>query len=90
MKLVGATPNFIKIPFYIEGGLQGIIGSSVSLVILLLLYMLFLSELTNRLRFYGFFIEIHFLTPAVVLAIIGGGGLLGFRIPLSTEGAVST
>lgn len=78
MKLVGATPGSIKIPFYIEGGLQGIIGSSVSMVILLLLYVLFLSELSHRLRFYGLFVDIHFLTPAVVLLIIIGGGLLGF------------
>jgi len=78
MKLVGATPGFIKIPFYIEGGLQGIIGSSASLVILLLLYMLFLSELSHRLRFYGLFFDIRFLTPAAVLSIIIAGGLLGF------------
>jgi len=78
MKLVGATPGFIKMPFYIEGGLQGIIGSSVSLVILLVLYVLFLSELSRRLRFYGLFIDIHFLTTSVVLSIIIGGGLLGF------------
>ncbi len=78
MKLVGATPGFIKIPFYIEGGLQGIIGSSASLVILLLLYMFFLSELSHRLRFYGLFFDIRFLTPAAVLSIIIAGGLLGF------------
>lgn len=78
MKLVGATPGFIKIPFYIEGGLQGIIGSSISLFILLTLYLLFLSELSHRLRFYGLFIDIHFLTPAAVFSIIAGGGLLGF------------
>ncbi len=78
MKLVGATPGFIKIPFYIEGGLQGIVGSSVSLLILLLLYLLFLSELSDRVRFYGLFMDIHFLTPAAALLIIAGGGFLGF------------
>ena len=78
MKLVGATPGFIKIPFYIEGGLQGVVGSSVSLIILLVLYVLFLSELSHRLRFYGLFLNIHFLTPLAALLIIIGGGLLGF------------
>ena len=78
MKLVGATPGFIKIPFYIEGSLQGVIGSAVSLVILLGLYLFFLSELTHRLRLYGLFIDIRFFEPAVVFLIIVGGGLLGF------------
>jgi cell division transport system permease protein len=78
MKLVGATPGFIKIPFYIEGGLQGIIGSSMSLVILLVLYQVFLLELSHRLRFYGIFLNIHFLTSGAILSIISGGGVLGF------------
>lgn len=78
MKLVGATPGFIRIPFYIEGGLQGIIGSSLSLVILLPLYLLFLSGLSHRLRFYGLFVDFHFLTWTAVFSIIIGGGLLGF------------
>ena len=78
MKLVGATPAFIKIPFYIEGGLQGAIGSAASLVILLGLYLFFLSALTHRLRLYGLFIDIRFFEAAVVFLIIVGGGLLGF------------
>jgi cell division transport system permease protein len=78
MKLVGATPAFIKIPFYVEGSLQGVIGSAVSLVILLGLYLFFLSELTHRLRLYGLFIDIRFLEPGDVFLIIVGGGLLGF------------
>jgi cell division transport system permease protein len=78
MKLVGANSSFVKIPFYIEGGFQGILGSFVSLVILLLLYVLFLSELSDRLRFYNLFFKIHFLTPKAILSIILGGGALGF------------
>jgi cell division transport system permease protein len=78
MKLVGATPGFIKVPFYIEGGLQGIIGSGVSVVILLVLYTLFLSALSHKLRLYGLFVDIRFLTPVAVLSIVVGGGLLGF------------
>lgn len=78
MRLVGATPAFIKIPFYIEGGLQGLIGSSASLVMLLVLYVAFLSELSQRFGFYSLFVNIHFLSPLTVLMIIVGGGLLGF------------
>jgi cell division transport system permease protein len=78
MKLVGAAPSFIKVPFYIEGGLQGIIGSSLSVVLLLVLYLFFLSQLSDRLQFYGLFVPLHFLKPSTVCLIIGGGGFLGF------------
>lgn len=78
MRLVGANPSFIKVPFYIEGWVQGIVGSFVSLVILALLYVLFLSELSYRLHFYNLFVQVHFLKPATILWIIIGGGALGF------------
>ncbi|WP_028559433.1 permease-like cell division protein FtsX [Paenibacillus pinihumi] len=38
MKLVGATNHFIRWPFFIEGALIGIIGSSITAAILLVLY----------------------------------------------------
>jgi cell division transport system permease protein len=78
MKLVGATPAFIKIPFYIEGGLQGVIGSAMSLFILLGLHIFFLSELSRRLTLYGLFMEVRFFDAGVIVLIIVGGGVLGF------------
>ncbi|MBW7456891.1 permease-like cell division protein FtsX [Paenibacillus sepulcri] len=38
MKLVGATNNFIRWPFFIEGTLIGVIGSSITIAILLFGY----------------------------------------------------
>ena len=35
MKLVGATNNFIRWPFFIEGALLGIVGSLIPVLILL-------------------------------------------------------
>jgi len=78
MRLVGASPGFIKVPFYIEGGLQGIVGSFAAIGVLLLLYLLFLSQLSHRVSFYKLFLQIHFLTPATIMSIVAGGGLLGF------------
>lgn len=78
MKLVGASPGFIKFPFYIEGGLQGIVGSFAALVVLLLLYLFFLSELSDKVRFYGLFLQVHFLSPPAIISIVAGGGMLGF------------
>jgi len=38
MKLVGATDAFVKLPFFIEGTFQGLIGAALALVILYSLY----------------------------------------------------
>lgn len=47
MKLVGATNNFIRWPFFIEGALLGIVGSIIPLAILLYGY----SSLIDKFRF---------------------------------------
>ncbi|MFK7694731.1 permease-like cell division protein FtsX [Paenibacillus sp. HJGM_3] len=41
MKLVGATNGFIRWPFFIEGGLLGLVGSAIPVAILLYGYMEF-------------------------------------------------
>lgn len=47
MKLVGATNNFIRWPFFIEGALIGILGSGITLAALLFGY----SKLVNASQF---------------------------------------
>ncbi len=78
MRLVGASPGFIKFPFYIEGGVQGIVGSFAALVVLLLLYLFLLAELSDKVRFYGLFLQVHFLSLPAIISIVAGGGMLGF------------
>ena len=38
MKLLGASDIFIKLPYFVSGSLLGILGSLISIIILLLLY----------------------------------------------------
>ena len=37
-QLLGATKSFIKIPYLIEGMLHGLLGASISIILLLLVY----------------------------------------------------
>lgn len=51
LKLVGATNNYIRTPFLIEGVLQGLLGSSLGLVSLFILYQ---------------WIKLHFSGPGIL------------------------
>ncbi|MBW1637446.1 MAG: FtsX-like permease family protein, partial [Deltaproteobacteria bacterium] len=68
LKLVGATNNYIRIPFILEGILQGILGSTLGLAAL---YMLFNWI---KLRFSGpgllTLFEFSFFPPVVSVTII--------------------
>ncbi len=41
LKIVGATDGYVKMPYLIEGGLQGLVGGCIALLSLLGLYLLF-------------------------------------------------
>jgi cell division transport system permease protein len=67
MKLVGATDRFVKLPFLIEGTLQGLVGSGVALAILYGIYWYVAPEIGGLL----------FLPAPVLGAITGMGTVLG-------------
>ncbi len=71
MKLIGATNLFIKMPFYIEGLLQGFIGGVVSVSVLYVIYYLF----TLKVEFHPS--SICFLPAHGMLVIVGVGMALG-------------
>ncbi len=67
MRLVGAEESFIKIPFYIEGLLQGALGGLIGLTLSLLLFLAVSSNVSPEL--FGGSFAIRFL-PADMLAAI--------------------
>ena len=67
MRLVGAAERFIKIPFYIQGLLQGALGAAIGLIILFVVFWLLASNI-ERGFFPGLF-NIQFLPPLIVGAI---------------------
>jgi cell division transport system permease protein len=78
MSLVGATRLFIKMPFLIEGLLQGITGGAIALLLLLSLHLLFLHNAGSFLTFNPATAGLSFLPPVYSVSLIMAGALLGF------------
>ena len=74
LKLVGATNNYIRTPFLLEGFLQGFIGSTIGMVSLFILF----QWVKERFSHPGFLniMDFAFFPPTISLAIIGGSILL--------------
>ena len=74
-KLVGATDWFVRIPFLIEGTIQGVLGGAVAFLILFLVYSVFSLK---SVQIFGLPVfDIVFLTQGYALFIIGLSTLLG-------------
>ncbi len=76
MRLVGATDNFIKIPFYFEGIIQGALGAVIGLAMLYIAFM-FVSANVDKGFFPGLF-HFHFLSPTILLTILIVSMLVGW------------
>lgn len=79
MRLMGATNSFIKLPFFIEGALQGLAGSSIAIAALYLIHKLAVGRFFPATEFAlssGKF-QLLFLPPATIMFILSGGAALG-------------
>lgn len=76
LKLVGATNRFVKIPFLIEGSIQGFLGGSVAIIILFLSYITVITRLDLRVGFASF--DIVFLSPQFILFLLIMSIITGF------------
>jgi cell division transport system permease protein len=85
LKLVGATDAFVKLPFYLEGGLQGVLGAGGSILLLLVLFHFFSRKVAPYVSLYFGELRLSFLPPAMITWILGIGvaaGLLGGLLSL--------
>lgn len=78
MSLVGATRFFIKAPFLLEGLIQGVAGSLLSLILLFALYEGFLHNAGSFLTFNPTTSGLGFLPLEYVGGLLLAGALLGF------------
>lgn len=76
MKLCGATDNFVRWPFVIEGAIQGFASAALSVVMLVSGYLLFADQVNGSIvAFTG--MKTVFLHPATILSLVLGGAALG-------------
>jgi len=78
MRLVGATDNFIKFPFFLEGLIQGLSGGLIGLGMLYVAFSAIGSQFEQTLS--AEMVAVRFFSMGVCAAILGGGmvtGLLG-------------
>jgi cell division transport system permease protein len=78
LRLLGATPLYIGLPFLLEGGVLGILGGTVALLLVYLFYQVGLQQgLLSLLQLLG--VErVAFLPPLWQFSLIIGGAALGF------------
>ncbi|KJS30082.1 MAG: hypothetical protein VR64_17235 [Desulfatitalea sp. BRH_c12] len=76
MRLVGATDRFIKIPFYLEGMIQGGAGTLVGLGLLYLGYFFLTRNFESGMA--GGLLTVRFFSAGICAAIIGGGAVIGW------------
>jgi cell division transport system permease protein len=78
MLLIGATPSFVKIPFLLEGMLQGLFGSLVSLGFMGILYMYMKNEFQSSLDTIARGMDFQFISQPVLFVLVGLSVLIGF------------
>ena len=84
MALVGATMRFIKIPFMLEGAIQGLLGGLLSLVFLTLSFIFVISRSLNSFWLTPSGFDLLFLTPNQQIILVLSGVALGVLGSLSS------
>jgi cell division transport system permease protein len=78
MHWVGASPAFIRVPFYVEGLFQGFLGSGLAIGFLFLLHRGLFFYIPPSMQTWLARIPILFLPPETIAWILLGGMVLGF------------
>ncbi len=77
MALVGATMRFIKIPFMLEGAIQGFVGGLLLLIFLSFFFSIIISRGLHTFWLAPVDFELLFLTPVQQLMLVLAGVALG-------------
>jgi cell division transport system permease protein len=76
MRLVGATDRFIRLPFYLQGMMQGGAGTLIGLAVLFLGYFSLSSHFAPDLS--GGMVSVRFFSAGACAAIVLAGVLIGW------------
>lgn len=74
MRLVGASDRFIKVPFFIEGVVQGLMGGLIALLITGAGRYLVVSSIPP---YFNFIVQTPLPVPVIAAALIAAGVLMG-------------
>jgi len=77
LALVGAGRAFVRIPFLIEGLLQGVVGGALAVVLLYAAFRVLVPQVEYGLELFLGRTQPHFFAAGGVLRMILGGGGLG-------------
>lgn len=75
--MVGGTTLFIKLPYLIEGALQGLLGGCSALLLSFVIFRVILQESLGSMLLITGIDSIDFLPPLWQLLLIAAGGLIG-------------
>jgi len=78
MHWVGASPGFIRVPFYLEGLIQGLLGGGLAILFLFLLHQGLFLNIPPSMQTWLAKIPVLFLPPETIAWILLGGMVLGF------------
>ncbi len=78
MQFVGASPLYIRVPFYMEGILQGLFGAGLAIGLLFLLHRAVLFYIPSSIQLWLARVSFLFLPPEFIIGILVGGMVLGF------------
>jgi cell division transport system permease protein len=77
MLLIGATPGFVKIPFLLEGMLQGLCGSIFSMGLMGVIYYYLKSEFQVSIESIARGMDFQFISQPFLLSLVGLSVLIG-------------
>jgi len=89
MRLVGATEGFIRLPFLIEGIIQGLAGAVISLGMLIILHNIVQTRFQETLLRVFRYESLSFLPTYFIVTIIAGGMVIGGIGSLASVGRFS-
>jgi cell division transport system permease protein len=78
MQWVGASPAFIRVPFYMEGLIQGLLGGGLAILFLFLVHQGLFLNLPPSVQAWLAKIPVLFLPLETIVWILLGGMVLGF------------
>jgi len=77
LALVGASRTFVRVPFLLEGTIQGVLGGCLALAVVFGLYTLLLPRLESGLELVIGRVGLDFFTTPQAIALVFAGAALG-------------